>query len=247
MLHRANGRKGYDWIKPLDQEDQMGLTDEQYTLVNTSFLDADRIRAFHVLVSVPIAQTLGQYRAFSPDALSLITQLIVSYLPAPVRTTPTRNSARSSGFLMLFPSSGRRGFQSILPRFALKADKEILLGMLRRERELRLSNEIQNEFDMLVIRDERDALSELCERIQIQVVTEFGFDIEEGLNYLRSAAARYPNDSEISNIAYYIKYNRSEQGPLQCGDVISDAELWTVDQQRVSFGRLLSEHMQTFI
>jgi len=143
--------------------------------------------------------------------------------------------------LMLFPTSGRHGFRPIESSFTTLADdKDILKAMLRRDIELRLSDEIQNEFDAMLNRNE--CLANLCERVQRQVVTEFGFELESGLNFLRSAVGRYPNDSEISDIAFYIKYNRSEQGSLRPGDRILDADLWSVDQQPVS---LLDYYHQT--
>jgi len=80
------------------------------------------------------------------------------------------------------------------------------------------------------------------ENIQIQVVQEFGFEIEDGLNFLRSAQSQYPNDPEISDIAYYIKYNRAHQGSLTEGDTIPDIQLYTTDMQPI---HLLKFYQQT--
>jgi len=116
--------------------------------------------------------------------------------------------------------------------------------MLRRERELRLSQEIQDLCDECVIADDRIGLYEIFEKLQKQVVQEFGFvdnNMDDGVNFLQSAATQYPNDSEISNIAYYIKYNRASPGNLKVGDVIPNIELHTLDKK---FTRLNDYYQQ---
>jgi len=61
----------------------------------------------------------------------------------------------------------------------------------------------------------------VTENVQKQVLQEFNFpDDSQGLNMLRSALTMYPNDSELKELVYYHKYNRSRQGDLSVGDEI---------------------------
>jgi len=116
-------------------------------------------------------------------------------------------------------------------------DKESLIAMLTRERNIRLSSETQDEIDRIMSTRGVYGAAKLSEKIQIHVVQEFGFTgskIKDGLNFLRSAQSLYPNDPEISDIAYYIKYNRSYQGSLREGDDIPDIQLYTTDKQPIS-------------
>jgi len=76
-------------------------------------------------------------------------------------------------------------------------------------------------------------MNNIFTRVQYGVLREFGFEedqLDDGLNYLRSAQSLYPNDDEIRNSAYYIKYNRSCQGDLKEGDIIPDVLLHTLQQ-----------------
>jgi hypothetical protein len=120
-----------------------------------------------------------------------------------------------------------------------------MLAMLRRETEIRLSSELQEIFDSSVKKGEFDKVNNIFTSVQLQVIREFGFEeheLEDGLNLLRSASSSYPDDIEIRNAAYYIKYNRSCQGDLKEGDSIPDLTIYTVDQQPI---RLLDYYNQT--
>lgn len=131
---------------------------------------------------------------------------------------------------MLFPTSGRIGFDQIAysgPRVA----KDVMKAMLVRENELRLSEEIQTAFDGCAISDAAK-YTEVVEGVQKQVLREFGFkDDSDGLVMFRSALSMYPDDEELKNLAYYYKYNRSRQGELKCGDKVdlSKITLSTLD------------------
>ena len=72
--------------------------------------------------------------------------------------------------------------------------------------------------------------SNVFENIQKQVIGEFGYNVnnEEELNYglemLRSASYLYPNDKDIMDSVYYLKYNRAREGELKIGDKYPNIE-----------------------
>jgi hypothetical protein len=72
-------------------------------------------------------------------------------------------------------------------------------------------------------------LSKVFSDVQEQVMKEFGYyDINNknllnyGLEMLHSALYLYPNDKEIINSVYYLKYNRAKCGQFKIGDEIID-------------------------
>ncbi len=66
-------------------------------------------------------------------------------------------------------------------------------------------------------------------------------EVVRGLNILRSAQAEYPGDPEIRDAAFYIKYNRAEQGSLSVGDDYREAALHRMDGSAIK----LSEYYQS--
>jgi len=120
---------------------------------------------------------------------------------------------------MLFPTSGRIGFDP-LPYHGPIIPKSILKAMLTRENEIRLTEKVQNQYDSCALNDS-DMYTFVTETVQKQVLQEFHFpDDSQSLNMLRSALTMYPNDSELKELVYYHKYNRSRQGDLSVGDDI---------------------------
>eukprot|EP01088_Endostelium_zonatum_P021562 TRINITY_DN85_c0_g3_i1.p1 TRINITY_DN85_c0_g3~~TRINITY_DN85_c0_g3_i1.p1 ORF type:complete len:210 (-),score=48.03 TRINITY_DN85_c0_g3_i1:655-1284(-) len=138
-----------------------------------------------------------------------------------VKEVPKKESkpAKRPGARMLFPTSGRVGFESVtydgpaLP-------KDVLVNMLRRENEIRLTSTVQEQLDQTIVADS-DSYTEVIEGIQKSVLKQFGFeDNENNLTMYRAALSMFPDDSEVRNEAYYYKYNRSRQGNLKEGDSI---------------------------
>jgi len=122
---------------------------------------------------------------------------------------------------MLYPTSGRCGFDMISSRGEKKIELEVLKKMLKRENELRLTHEIQTKYDECALTDAKK-YTKLTEDLQKQVLTEFGFDPSNGdLTRYRSALAMYPEEKELKDLVYYYKYNRSRDGTLQVGDSVS--------------------------
>jgi hypothetical protein len=91
--------------------------------------------------------------------------------------------------------------------------------MLRRENELRLSEETQEKYAAAEASTDTDWLA-VTEALQKQVVMEFGYDdsMEDALYCLRCASQLYPNDPAMKEIPLYVKYNRARDGQLKEGD-----------------------------
>jgi len=98
-----------------------------------------------------------------------------------------------------------------------------------REKELRLSDTIQYAYDSCAVVDDQK-YTEVTIELQKQVLREFGFkDDEEGVHIFHSLLSMHPNDPEITDIPYYAKYNRARQGVLQCGDVVENVRVHSLD------------------
>jgi len=105
-----------------------------------------------------------------------------------------------------------------IPQYELLS-REILIKMLKRETELRKSHETQILFDECTRKGQ--FVGDVIESLQIRVLEEFGFfPANDYLLAYLTTRARFPNDSEISNAAVYIKHDRSRQGDLRIGSLM---------------------------
>ena len=126
--------------------------------------------------------------------------------------------------------------------------RDVLLSMLRRENELRLSGKVlkmledevtveYNNKDYYhfqdVVYDASNTLvftSNVVQNVQKQVMSEFGYNVNDKkvldycLEMLHSALYLYPNDKDILNSVYYLKYNRARKGELKIGDKFLDVK-----------------------
>jgi len=101
-----------------------------------------------------------------------------------------------------------------------KIELEILKKMLKRENEIRLTEEIQMKYDACAMSDENQ-YTKITDGLQRQVLNEFGFDMnKKELKRYRSALSMYPEEKELKELVYYYKFNRSRDGELQVGDTL---------------------------
>mmetsp|Transcript_7191 Transcript_7191/g.8111 ORF Transcript_7191/g.8111 Transcript_7191/m.8111 type:complete len:248 (-) Transcript_7191:376-1119(-) len=147
--------------------------------------------------------------------------------------TPKRGRRPRSSARMLIPHNGRVGFDLIKPSLGMqRPPKEVLKSMIKREAELRRSDETQRAFDAHGLDESRNF--SLLQGIQTKVLSEFGYD---DVNILRTALSLYPNDqaltNEIRELAFWMKYNRAKQGNLNVGDVVPDLVLSDLTGQDV--------------
>jgi len=149
------------------------------------------------------------------------------------------------GVRMLFPSSGRHCFDVVPAPSAKAPSADVLVAMLARENEHRLSAESQ-----IWLETHEDESAEdfyLC--LQKRVAAEFGHIGEEeqllAVQFMRSARAMFPDDDRIKNAVLYYKYNRSEQGKLIVGDLCPDVELFNCNGAAVLMSSLLHAALPT--
>lgn len=114
-------------------------------------------------------------------------------------------------------------------------NRNTLLEMLKRENDLRLSEEYQSMYDDVNLR-----ISEVIEdTIQKRVLREFNFkDDEETLHRYRTTNGLFLNDPEIRDAVVYMKYDRSNVGALREGDPCPD--ITAIDLETGERKRLLS-------
>jgi len=67
------------------------------------------------------------------------------------------------------------------------------------------------------------------EEMQKRLLKEFGLDPTVGLPIFQSYRSVYGEDTDIRELALYIKYDRSGEGSLQVGDPMPDVTLATFD------------------
>lgn len=96
--------------------------------------------------------------------------------------------------------------------------KPVVIRMLRRENELRLSEETQRRYaeaEQSGLHDWMRVTEKLQEQVCREIIPEI--DLATALRILRGAQALYPSDAEVLSIPLYVKYNRNRQGDLREG------------------------------
>ncbi|ETO22704.1 deiodinase [Reticulomyxa filosa] len=149
------------------------------------------------------------------------------------------------------------------PETCEKITRDVLLQMLKRENELRLSKEALEEIEMesreydgndnenesnknkKEHENEKVHIPMSIMKWQERVVREFGYESNDEVNYalqtLRSARRLYPNDMEIKDATYYLKYNRINRGTLGVGDEWKDVTLMTCNAQAKKLSDIIRE------
>lgn len=108
-----------------------------------------------------------------------------------------------------------------------KLNRDVLLQMLRREEELRFSDETQQLYDKYP--DDVPPFS-IEENIQRQVLQEFGFEPNDiWLRLYQYTNGRFPTDVELRNTAVYMRCDRSRPTDAKIGDPLRPATLRSLD------------------
>jgi len=103
-------------------------------------------------------------------------------------------------------------------------NKDFLLQILRKEDKCRHSPELQSQYDEGWAKDGIPSTS-IEEKMQANILSEFGIDPKIGLPIFWSYRSIYENDPDIREVALYIKYDRSGQGSLRTGDLMPNVKL----------------------
>lgn len=136
---------------------------------------------------------------------------------------------------MFHPSNGRDNFAPFTPcvPFQDMPSRDVLIKILTRDNELRLTKEIQDDYWV----SEYPSLVTL--KVQTQAVREFGF---ENPWIIPSAISYYKDDVAMMDIPHYVKYNRSQPGKIQIGQSVPDLPLTTMQGCGTSLLSSLAPH-----
>jgi len=121
-----------------------------------------------------------------------------------------------------------------------------LLKMLRRDDELRLSNEVQTKYALQP--DCWDWKWQVTDEVQRQVCREFGFDdVAAGLDLLRGSLALFPGDDNVRQAAHYLRHNIHRECPLAVGRLVPDVPLRELSGKIVLLHDVLSKKSRTVV
>jgi hypothetical protein len=116
---------------------------------------------------------------------------------------------------------------------------EVIKAILRRENDLRLSEETLANFSCC---STPDGWLDVVDKLQRRIASEFGLSEQVGLDAMRLADKLLPDDPEVTEISLYRKYNRCRDGDLREGDHAPDVPLHLVaDGKRTALHSLLNE------
>lgn len=128
---------------------------------------------------------------------------------------------------MFHPTSGKLGYDYYWYPTQYQISKEKLIDILKREDELRASEQYQNKYS------EQDRLfwfMNVTDEIQTQALRENGVaeeNMNDALVVLRNARWEYRNDPEVNRLTIYMREDNSRAGNLKEGDPIPNVPLMT--------------------
>ena len=112
---------------------------------------------------------------------------------------------------------------------ASQLSRELILAILIRENELRLSPDTQRRFQE--VSKQPDGWLGVVEQLQLHVAKEFHLPDHVALQVMRDAESLLPMDVDlIQQISLYRKYNRCIDGNLQVGQLPPDATIIDIHQ-----------------
>jgi len=119
--------------------------------------------------------------------------------------------------------------------------------MLLRERELRLSEKTQREYEIEEAKESMDGGPQVTIRLQETVVREFFPKASKevwdlALYALRTAAHAYPSHPRIPHIPFQVKFNRMRKGNLRRRDIAPDVSLYRLVEDAGEKIELTSVH-----
>jgi len=121
---------------------------------------------------------------------------------------------------------------------SIKIERNLLMEILRRENEIRLSDEIQDKYTNMKYNwdDPEDYDGFLIDRsCQIQALREFGFNPgeDDSLEAYQISCGIWVSDPEVSQCVVWMKYCKMRFGDLKCGDTAPNANLFTLDGKSI--------------
>ena len=122
----------------------------------------------------------------------------------------------------------------------LKLDRTKILAILKREEEIRFSQEYITKCSE--VSHIPNAWLEVTNNMQKELVKEFGY-IDElsntlAVNVIRRALHIYPDDEEIKNSAVQFRENIASKGKYKLGDTLKNISLHNLDSFKVDLFQL---------
>ena len=123
----------------------------------------------------------------------------------------------------------------------LKIDRSKILAILKREEEIRFSQEYISKCSE--VSHIPNGWLEVTNNMQKELVKEFGYTDEISntlaVNVIRKALHIYPDDEEIKNSAVQFRENIASKGKYKLGDTLKNISLHNLDSSKVDLFQLL--------
>jgi hypothetical protein len=100
-----------------------------------------------------------------------------------------------------------------------------MLKILKKENELRLSEEVQKKYSK---EDSNDNFKMVTHDLQVEALKEFGYD-ERYVVVLNNARHNYQDNEKFKDITVYWKYDISNKGKFNNEDSPEDCNLFSLD------------------
>ena len=123
----------------------------------------------------------------------------------------------------------------------LKIDRSKILAILKREEEIRFSQEYITKCSE--VSHIPNAWLEVTNNMQKELVKEFGYTDELSntlaVNVIRKALHIYPDDKEIKNSVVQFRENIASKGKYKVGDNLKNISLHNLDNKEIDLFQLL--------
>jgi len=128
----------------------------------------------------------------------------------------------------------------------IEFSRSLLMDILKRENEIRLSEEIQDLYTKMRYNwngaEEYDGflIDRMC---QIQVLTEFGFNPHEddSLQAYQLSCGKWMKDPQVKECVVWMKCDKMRFGSLKCGDLAPDASLYSLEGTPISLSSFIHQ------
>ena len=130
----------------------------------------------------------------------------------------------------------------------IQIEKDRLIKMLKRENEIRFSDEIQKQYNDLKYEWNKKAedydLFRIDRELVVKLLREFGFkpEVDDSFEAYQIACGEHIDDPEIKELVIWMKYeSKMKYGKLKVGDKFEDCKLLNLDLQEIHLSDILSK------
>lgn len=131
----------------------------------------------------------------------------------------------------------------------LDLDRHKILSILKREEEIRFSDEYIQKCDE--VSNIPNAWLDVTAEMQKNLVAEFGYSdiISNTLatHVIRTAYNIYPNDNEIKNSVVHFRENKAHEGTFRENDQIINCNLYDINQNIIELNNILDDNKPNII